>query len=937
MNENELVLLWGKTVKGDNEAYHPLLFHLLDVGHCALALWDKFLNDEWRSRLRKVFELPLEETKCAVVWLAAWHDVGKAASGFQLQESGPKGLRQLLVKNGFVPASDKAPHAQVSAQFLKKWLSDGENPLWQTSLLDAKVWAHVIGAHHGFFPSSQQLVNVKGSVLGAAKWQQARVALCETVAALLVPNAANATLRSNGIAAKTDGQTKGALAFLTGLISVADWLGSSEKFLAAGRVGQIPENPATYAARSRSQAAKALHEFGWLPAIQIPLDALDFETQFGFPPNPLQEQLLGQSAQLKQPFLAIVEAQMGTGKTEAAFAAIDAALQQKQARGFYIALPTQATGNAMFKRVAQKFFAHGRYGAAINLQLVHSHSFLHHLEINAPAAPSPYSAENETPFVAPQEWFMGAKRPLLAPFGVGTIDQSLTGVLSVKHWFVRLFGLAGKVVVLDEVHSYSLYMSHILDRMLDWLRALDCSVILLSATLPSARRHQLIAAWGATVPATEARYPRLTWVDEEAVSLPIAAPEREKRLIQLEWSATDSSAIAARLRVALKEGGCAAIICNTVVRAQTLFGDLQRELATEWQECEWTLFHARMPFAWRQEREEKVKRLFGRPKAGQASHRPHRAITISTQVLEQSLDFSKDWMASELAPVDLLLQRAGRLHRHAEVEPPAPLKNAQFVILCNEEEGFPVLDLPPEIYEHYTLMQTFRALRTRRRLPLPRAIEPLIERVYVRPRKPGDLWKNRLDGALEAQKIRSDAAQTGAENVLLPLASSGSRAKSFVEPTNALRADAEDPTRAQEVKATTRDGRPSVAAICLLETDEGLFLPPTDPSELLRNPNALGAPVALGREPDANATMQMMKFAVPISHARIYHALTKEENEALYLPPSWRRNSHLRYARYLKFRGGRCTVANTVLRLDPILGLVIGDLPSNAALQPEDE
>ena len=915
------LLLWGKTVKGDMTAYHPLLFHLLDVGSCAGQLWDNFVSEKWRDRLIKALGLSAADVKRAVVLLAAWHDVGKAAPGFQLQESGPQGLRELLWQAGWPSSQGSAPHAQVSAWFLKRWLCDPQNAIWQ-SPGDAKVWAHITGAHHGFYPHSLQINGINSTVTGDASWQNARIALCQKTAELLAPGA---TLH---LGTPTD---RGAIAFLTGLIAVADWLGSSQFFPAAARVGQVPPSSEAYAQLAQERARDALEQFGWLVPFQVATTPLDFPAQFGFAPNPLQHEVIQRSANLERPFLAIVEAQMGTGKTEAAFAAIDAALRQKRAHGFYIALPTQATGNAMFDRVAEKFLAGGRHGVEVNLQLVHSHAFLHQLEISAPDVSDAENAPGEAPPVAPQEWFMGAKRPLLAPCGVGTIDQGLTGVLSVKHWFVRLCGLAGKIVVLDEVHAYSTYMSHLLDRLLGWLQALDCSVILLSATLPSTRRRELIQAWGAPLPAQEAAYPRLTWADEQTVSVSIAPPASEARTIYLDWCGTDARDIAARLREALAEGGCAAVICNTVKRAQSLFGELQKELeelGADW--ANWTLFHARMPFEWRQNREDKIKRLFGKPEAGQLSQRPPRGIVISTQVLEQSLDLDFDWMASELAPVDLLLQRAGRLHRHERT----PRPKAHFLVLCDEFDGFPALDLPPEIYDHHTLLQTFRALHQCRCLLLPRDIEPLIERVYVRPRPASGLWQDRLDETRKQQQDARERAERNANKVLLPWASEDLEAEYFVEPQNALRADEEDPTIAQEVKATTRDGRPSVSTICLLETPDGLFLPATKNAD---EPLAPGQKINLGHQPDTRQTLQLMKFAVPIGHAGIYRELTRSENEATYLPSGWRRNAHLRYTRCLKFKDGRCTIGKTLLRLDPTLGLVIGELNFDAPLQKEDE
>ena len=114
-----------------------------------------------------------------------------------------------------------------------------------------------------------------------------------------------------------------------------------------------------------------------------------------------------------------------------------------------------------------------------------------------------------------EEWFAkDKKQALLAPYGVGTIDQALLAVLQTKHVFVRLFGFAGKCVILDEVHAYDAYMTTLMERLLRWLATLRCPVVLLSATLPKEKRLALIRAYtGKELPEPEHKnYPRITTV-----------------------------------------------------------------------------------------------------------------------------------------------------------------------------------------------------------------------------------------------------------------------------------------------------------------------------------------------------------------------------------------------------------------------------------------
>jgi CRISPR-associated endonuclease/helicase Cas3 len=167
----------------------------------------------------------------------------------------------------------------------------------------------------------------------------------------------------------------------------------------------------------------------------------------------------------------------------------------------------------------------------VNLQLLHGHAALSAelqlLRDNAAALfqPSSIHDEDDHPHdatVVAAEWFTARKRGLLAPFGVGTVDQALLAVLKTRHGFVRLFGLGHKTVVVDEVHAYDTYMTTLLERLLHWLATLGASVVLLSATLPRGRLAALLDAFAAGRADTNSTaasgpailYPRISWVDD---------------------------------------------------------------------------------------------------------------------------------------------------------------------------------------------------------------------------------------------------------------------------------------------------------------------------------------------------------------------------------------------------------------------------------------
>ena len=367
MNEDTLLRLWGKTDKTHPGNYHPLLFHLLDVGHVIQRLWWDALSARSRQRLALALGLDLAAAERLVTLLGAQHDLGKA-SAFQHKD---KGLWKSLNDVGLdIPIPDDKPHGYVSAKTLTALAEAGVGG-WQANKDVARALAKVTGGHHGTFPTSADLMPIGPLALGDKAWEAARAALLSELARLLHGGERqDQTPVSSPLEELTD---PALLPLLGGLISVADWVGSSHHFPPVRRMAT-----ADYVARSRDQTQKALEAFGWTEA-----PAFAAAAAFGeifqdrdnkpFDPNAMQRQAIAWADAATEPYLLIIEAAMGDGKTEAALYATDRALTADLARGFYVALPTQATGNAMFKRVRDYL---GRHGGVLNLQLVHAGALL---------------------------------------------------------------------------------------------------------------------------------------------------------------------------------------------------------------------------------------------------------------------------------------------------------------------------------------------------------------------------------------------------------------------------------------------------------------------------------------------------------------------------------------------------------------------------------
>lgn len=872
--------LWAKTERGEGDRYHPLLCHMLDVAAVAALLWDRYVPERFRHRV--VAALRVSDARALILFVAGAHDIGKACPAFQNKVPS---LRDHLCLPFSTNDGDK-PHGTVSAAVLKELLR---------SCPDAALLSQITGGHHGVFPRSSDL-NLGQDTLGNHHWIGARKELLDRLAVMIGFDVNQRGRAQDGIGDPF------IVPFLAGFVSVADWIGSNQDFFPCVATCGGPDDivPADYWCKAKQQAGQALRALGWLPAVTFAKEAT-FERVFGgFSPNSLQCAAIDMASKHDAPYLMIVEAPMGQGKTEAALYSADLAMCRGSARGMYIAMPTQATGNAMFRRVLDDYLSKRGHTGKLNLQLVHGDALLAQTaEVQEGEVPAftPSSIDGEGADVEAQSWFTARKRPLLAPFGVGTIDQSLLSVLQTRHWFVRLFGLAGKVVIFDEVHAYDAYMSTILERLLHWLAEMDCTVILLSATLPEARRRALAKAYSGRIDAEYRRYPRITLAGPrhhpkaQADHTPECAevPIGESRTLTLRFIHTEADALRTTLSDQLRNGGCAAVICNTVNRSIEIYKHLRDTL----KDTECLLFHARTLQMWRREREAEVLRKFG--KGG--TYRPMRAVLVATQVIEQSLDLDFDLMISEIAPIDLLLQRSGRLHRH-ERQRPQGLESPRFVVLCDADRIGP----PPKsfgarieyVYDRYVLLRTWLALRRQDEIDVPTEIEALVEAVYgdAIPNS-GDGWPEALAAARQSMESSRCESQKAADRLLI---SKPKHPSDLIEAFNDQLTDDDDPEVHRTVRAATREGDPSITVV---------MLPDDEP---------------LAHEPAIPAVRRLLDRSVKLSHKGVFQALLEHGLTAA----EWAKNAHLRHSRLVRLDAeNRGRVNGIILSADEHFGIVI--------------
>ncbi len=874
---NLLTLCWGKTSRDDPARFLSALHHMLDVAAVCLELLDLALAPaQCRALLSPGAGLALTVEQLAL--LVACHDLGKLSPGFQAKVpvlAGP--LREAGLS---FPARPETDHGFVTSAALLDLLEDDGVPFEVASQV-----ALAVGGHHGSFPPDEDLPN---SRQGGEAWSRLRAEAYRQL---------KGQLGVENLEALRDASDSW-LVRLAGLTSVADWIGSNEAFF--GFDGPAREGEADgYLVHARGRASHALDSMGWT-GWASDKKALSFGELFrGWNPTDLQRCCEAAASSTPHPSLLIVEAPTGVGKTEAALVAAEQWIGPLGLGGLFYALPTQATSNQMVGRIRQ-FLQHRFPEDRVNLHLIHSASFLNSTydELILESMGGSGAADGS---VVADTWFRSRRRTLLSPFAVGTVDQALLATLQCRHFFVRLFALAGKVVVVDEVHAYDAFMSRILDRLLAWLRELGSCVVLLSATLPAERRRELLRAWSPSVSCDSGHpgYPRITLLDGSGQLAITEIQPGEMRSVALRKVGEDPSVIASWLLGRVEQGGCAAWVCNTVAEAQRAMSALNiAGLAPS----ESTLFHARFPLEERLRLESEVLSMF--EKGGQ---RPHRHVVVATQVIEQSLDIDFDIMVTELAPVDLMLQRAGRLHRHDRPRPAALLEPVLAIAVSEPgEDGAPSWGPSGFVYHPHILLRTWAALRDRSRWTIPDELDELIARVYdpnVEP--PPELVEPWRESAKDLARVLEQASRAP-ERTLVPSPGPGD---GFLGGITLALSDESAGAAPPGVRVKTRDIDETITLVCLSRGEEGVVV-------LSRSDSTR---VELDQEPAPWMVRRLVERSLSIGHRAWIRRLRSCSR-----PEGWARSGMLRNAAVVVFDAdGRAEVDGHPLLLDHALGLLL--------------
>ncbi len=882
---------WAKTGKGEIKdgyvQYHPVICHLADTATVAMEIIKSYLSQSAIERLEIGLGLQGEALIRFCGFMAGSHDLGKISPAFQFQVS--EVGKALVGENIYnlwdnLPAEirkGKTPHGTVTAKTLPDFLIE----LGIDKKLSKKL-AAIVGGHHGFFPSNKDIQALDDLLAGTKEgsaWRRFSHEVFLQLRDFVELTASDLPDRCDNAAAM----------LIAGLTTVSDWIASNPD----EKTGFPYANNrlfTEYAIELPAKARQALTAIGWTKI--APGQPLTFGELFGkeFSPRPLQETAIDLSEHLKPPCLVLVEASMGEGKTEAALYLADRLQHQAGAGGFYIGLPTQATSNAMWKRV-QSFLEQRYPQQFVNLTLSHSAAALKpEYQETICRLDQVYDEEGR---VAAGEWHTARKRTMLSPYGVGTIDQALMGAVRSRHQFVRLFGLAGRTVILDEIHAYDLYTGTLLERFLEWLALLGSPAIALSATLPADTRTRLVNAYAAGCGMTKQElpttaYPRITALTAEgAIVKSFKASPHVTRSLDLNW--VEEENWIAKLVSKLTDGGCATIICSTVARAQAVFSQLQEYFAA----TELGLFHGRFLFKDRERIEADCLDKFGKD----SKNRPHRYVLVATQVIEQSLDVDFDLMISDIAPIDLLLQRSGRLHRHQERNENRShqLKTPVLWIIkpqLNEHQNIN-FDAAGFIYDRHVLLRTWLTLRDLSTVQLPDRMDESIESVYdLDLAIPNSLTAiERADWEKSLLEYRQDCRnkETLAQAVYLP------PARQEAKPEHFTRQGEEDDDNA--IAAMTRLGDTSVTTIFISQSEE---------KRLINS-----------KPPNLVQIRELLSCSTRISKRGLVNVLIAQPN-----PSTWK-SALLRNCRYVVVDDrGIAQIGEWELELNPLKGVVINKL-----------
>lgn len=766
----DLKQFWGKAGKSDTDcpSWHPLVFHSLDV----IAVAEELLtvrNGYLKVRFCELLGSNLDTVHRIVLYFVGLHDIGKFARKFQLK-SRSHYPREVLGDYPIGAATD-FDHASGGFRIVchhpcSSLRSD------RRTLARSRILVAATTGHHGSPPLDSHIGRNRASLESdfGSQGIQAAIEFMDWLANLT-------EFRPKELSQLEIRNCKVASFFLAGFVSLCDWIGSNrERWFCY----EHPDSYSTtgYLESAREKAKRAVRDAGVVPGWPAPNPSYQsiMGSTDGIEPTPMQKWAMSCSVP-SGPMLVIIEDETGSGKTESALKLASRQINEGLGCGLHIALPTMATTNAMFERLnqASQVLFDATKGRP-SLVLAHSGRTLYDGFQKLTQSSSRDDAYSES-HISPtdntrdsditasaycSEWLGdNQKKSFLADLGAGTIDQSLLAILPSRYQSLRLLGISTRLLIVDEVHAYDAYMQRELQELVRFQSALGGSTILLSATLPDFVKKTLIKKFQLGLGSTPSHdvqlrsdYPLVTVVSRSGVvDQAVSGRQNHARTVPVTYTDCKKQ-VYDTLVENLNTGMAVLYLRNTVADALETRDELEKRGIKP------LLFHSRFTLRDRQRIEAEVMQRWG--KRSQPESR--KGILIATQIVEQSLDLDFDSIVTDLAPIDSLIQRCGRLWRHYRRERPGSMK---LVVYGPSLEGNTTSDWYSNFFrrasyvykDHAKLWLTAKILTDVGEIVSPMGVRQLISTVY------SDRSFDLLPTSLQEKWIKFEGEQRARQSV----------------------------------------------------------------------------------------------------------------------------------------------------------------------------